>query len=75
MAHREKPHNWYYDVSPVFVGGSLSYFYRDAVAIKCGLAEYACTSEVKDNNKRITWGFSALADNETGQCFVGVINE
>ena len=75
MAHREKPHNWYYDVSPVFTGGSLSYFYRDAVAIKCGLAEYACTSEVKDNNKRITWGFSALADNETGQCFVGVINE
>lgn len=72
---KEKPSQWYYDFSPVESGGSLSYFYRDAIYNAIGKAEYASISEEDRYGRRIKWGNTNLADHKSAHHFIGVINE
>lgn len=73
--HKNKPNQWYYDFSPVEAGGSLLYFYRDAVSVTIGSAEYASFSEKDAKGNRIKWGHTELADHTRAHHFIGVINE
>jgi len=73
--HKRKPDRFYYDFSPVDAGGSPLYFYRDAVNITIGNAEYASCSEKDKNGRRSKWGHTELADHKSAHHFIGVINE
>lgn len=73
--HRELPHPWFFDVSPVMSGGSLSYFFRDAAANYCGQAAYANINEFKPDGRRYAWGVCSVADVREASFLIGVVNE
>lgn len=75
IVHSNLPEQWYYQFSPVDAGGSPHYMYRDATWIACGDASYVSVSEKRSDGKRSSWGKSELADYESAQHFIGVINE
>lgn len=72
---RDMPSKFYYDFSPVEAGGSLLYFYRDAIHNAIGSAEYASIYEKDASGLRVRWGNTSLADHKSAHHFIGVINE
>lgn len=72
---QQQPDGFYYGFSPVEAGGSLHYFYRDAVNVAIGTAEYSSVSEKDRYGRRQNWGYTRLADHESAHHFIGVINE
>lgn len=65
------PHSWYWGFSPQ----DDFYFYRDAVHITIGEAEYASVYETGQDTLRRRWGHTDLADHRAAHHFIGVINE
>lgn len=72
--HKNLPHGWYFDVSPVMSGADLSYFWRDCCVNFNGI-EYANIDEMKDETQRHSWGNSDLVDNTRAYFFMGVVYE
>jgi len=72
---QDMPHNFYFGFSPAPNTFPPFYFYRDAIRITIGEAEYSSVYEKKGGGIRYSWGYSELADNRTAHHFIGVINE
>ncbi|WEE79471.1 hypothetical protein LZ683_08960 [Comamonas testosteroni] len=72
--HRRRPDDWFFLLSPVDAGG-LAYFYRDASWIAFGESGYASVSELGVDGMRVFWGKSTVADRNSANGFIGVINE
>lgn len=77
FVHNNRPDSWYFSQSPMMMGGSLAYFYRDIAKNVMGETEYSNVSE-QVNGKRKVWGNSQFMNgvgHDTAHHFIGVINE
>ena len=72
--HGDLPHNWFFGVSPVLMGSSLSYFWRDMCRNACGLSDYGNIDETRKSGGRYSWGRCSLVDDSAAWFFIGVVN-
>lgn len=72
VIHREIPHPWYFQFSPVDMDW---YFYQDANWNCAGETQYSSISEEKSKGVRYSWGKTKLAEGGGFCRFIGVINE
>ena len=75
QVHRHIPDTLYFLSSPTEFG---NLFYRDAVRVAFGRAEYTNVSEQDGDGPdapRRRWGFTRLADHKSAHHFIGVIHE
>lgn len=75
LVHKNEPQNFFFEFSPVEIGGQLLYFICDATSITIGESKYASFSEKDQYGRRSKWGNSKLPDNSQSHHFIGVINE
>ena len=75
QVHAQIPDTLYFLSSPTEFG---SLFYRDAVKVWFGRANYTNISELDGNGQdspRRRWGFTRFADHKSAHHFIGVIHE